>query len=160
MNEFVESTVRNWRLCQLVTIKTTKKPITPKEPPSNPWKEVSIDLFGSVLNNKHILVVLEIFTCFPAVKIVNSTSAEPFIKALNNAYTDFGSSQTQSPDNGPPLTHKHFHNPMESAKNSPISLPLKNLLFPLPSTSKPSRSFYEPFGENHENCTLPQNTKD
>lgn len=160
MNEFVESTVRNWRLCQLVTIKTTKKPITPKEPPSNPWKEVSIDLFGSILNNKHILVVLEIFTCFPAVKIVNSTHAEPFIKALNNAYTDFGSSQTQSPDNGPPLTHKHFHNPMESAKHSPISLPLKNLLFPLPSTSKPSRSFYEAFGENHENCTLPQNTKD
>ena len=102
MNKFIESAVRNCQLCQMFTIKTTKKPITPIEPPSS--------LFGPMPNNKNVSVVQEVFTRFPPAKINNSISAEPFIKALNSVYTNFGSLQTYRSGNRPPFNSEAFNN--------------------------------------------------
>ena len=141
MNEFIESAVRNCQLCQMFTIKTTKEPITPIEPPSTPWKEVSIDLFGPMPDKKHILVVQDIFTRFPAAKIVNSTSAEPIIKALNSVYTDFGSPQAHRSDNGPPFNSQAFY---DFSQSHGIN---HKKVFPYHPQANPVETFMKPLGK-------------
>ena len=59
-------------------------------------------------DTKHVLVVQEMFTCFPAAKIVNSKSTDLVIKAPDDIYTNFGTPTTHRTDNGPPFNSQQF----------------------------------------------------
>ena len=83
--------------------KTTKEPIQPVHTSNCPWDNVSVDLFGPMPDTKQIFVVQDMFASFPAAKIINSTSPDPVIKALDDIYTNFGTPTTYRTDNGPPL---------------------------------------------------------
>ena len=138
MNDFIETAVRKCDLCQMFTIKPTKEPITPIKTPTTPWTEVSIDLFGPMPDKKHVLVVQDIFTRFPAAKIVNSTSAEPVIKALNSVYTDFGTPHTHRSDNGPPFNSQAFH---DFSQSQDIN---HKKVFPYHPQANPVETFMKP----------------
>ena len=56
--------------------KNTKEPISNQHSPSEPREEVFIDLFGPMPNSKHVLVVLDNHSRFPAAKIVPSPSSK------------------------------------------------------------------------------------
>ena len=68
--------------------KTTKEPIQLVHTSNHPWDNISVDLFGPIPNTKHVLVVQDMFTRSPAAKIVNSTSADLVVKALDDIYTN------------------------------------------------------------------------
>ena len=108
LNNQVESTVQKCKSCQLFTKKTTREPVAPQRLPNRPWEEVCLDLFGPMLDNKHILVALDNYSRFPAAKIVPSTAAKPVLKALHGIYTDFGTPERHRTDNGTPFNSKDF----------------------------------------------------
>ena len=74
----------------------------------NAWENVNIDLFGPMPDNKHVLVVTDSMSRFPAAKIVPSTAATPVLKALGGIYTDFGQPKSHRTDNGPPFDSEAF----------------------------------------------------
>ena len=69
---------------------------------------VAIDLFGPLPTGKHVLVVQDVLTRYPAAKIIPSTSSSKVILALNDIYTNHGYPTTHLTDNGPPFNFTEF----------------------------------------------------
>ena len=94
----------------------TKEPLISHNTPKGAWQDVRIDLFGPMPDQKHVSVVLDKMSRFPAAKVVPSTAAKPVIKALSDIYTSLGQPDSHQTDNAPPppppphLTPKHSTN--------------------------------------------------
>ena len=138
LNTFIENAVKQCHLCQMFSNKTTKEPIQPAYTSNCPWGNVSINLFGLMPDTKHVLVVQDMFTHFPAGKIVNSTSADLVIKALDDIYTNFGTSTTHRTDNGLPFNSQQFKE-YSDAKGS-----LHNKVYPYYPQANPVKTFMKP----------------
>ena len=108
MDREIEKFVNNCEDCQMFTNKRTKQPIIPLTSPEKPWENVSIDLFGPMPDQKHVVVVLDAASRFPAAKIVSTTSAKPVLNAINDIYTDYGQPLSHRTDNGPPFNSDEF----------------------------------------------------
>ena len=85
-----------------------KEPIASHTIPAASWESVSIDLFGPMPDHKHVLVVTDLSSRFPAAKVVSSTAAKPVMKPLDNIYTDYGQPLVHRTDNGPPFNSDEF----------------------------------------------------
>ena len=59
--------------CQLFTDKKTRFPEKAHKVPEKCWFEVAVDLFGPMPASKHIIVVQDLASRFPAAKVVSST---------------------------------------------------------------------------------------
>ena len=70
---------------------------------------MSIDLFGPMPDKKHVVVIQDLSTRFPAAKIVPSTGGSHFIPAIKDIYVDFGYPDTHRTDNGPPFNSQEFN---------------------------------------------------
>ena len=104
------------------------------------WNNVSVDLFGTMPDAKHIPVVQDTFTQFPEAKIVKSTSADPVIKALD-IYTNFGTPRTHRTNNGPSFTSQQF-------KQYSDSKDIKhNKVYPYYPLANPVETFMKPLGK-------------
>lgn len=57
---------------------------------------------------EHVLIVQDMLTWFPAAKIVKSTSPDHVIKALDDIYTNFGTSTTHRTNNELPFNSLQF----------------------------------------------------
>ena len=68
-----------------------------------------MDLFRPMPDQKHVLVVLDKMSRFPAAKVVPSATAKPVIKALSDIHTSFGQPESHQTDNGPPFDSKAFN---------------------------------------------------
>ena len=108
MDSMIENFVSSCQECQMFTNKQTKHTITPLKSPEKPWENVSIDLFGPMPDRKHVVVVLDQASRFPAAKIVPSTAAKPVLKAIDDIYTDYGQPTSHRTDNGPPFNSAEF----------------------------------------------------
>ena len=108
LNQLVEKKVRGCKTCQLYTTKTTKEPIAPQRTNEASWEEVSVDLFGPLPDKRHVLVVQDTMSRFPAAAIVPTTAARPVLKALDNIYTSYGHPERHRTDNGPPFNSQEF----------------------------------------------------
>ena len=60
------------------------------EGPSSAWDTVALDLFGPFPTGKHVLIVQDVLTRYPAAKIVSNTSSSKIIPALNDIYINYG----------------------------------------------------------------------
>ncbi len=108
LNELVKEKVSTCETCQRFTQKTTKEPVAAQKTTDTGWEEVSIDLFGPLPNKKHVLVMQDTMSRFPAATIVNSTAAKPIIKAVDDVYTSYGQPLRHRTDNGPPFASDEF----------------------------------------------------
>ena len=75
MSNKVEKFVRECISCSTYVDKKTKEPIQHHESSKN-WDTVAVDLFGPMPTSKHVVVVHDIASRFPAAKIVQSTKAD------------------------------------------------------------------------------------
>ena len=110
LNQTVEDLVNSCKECQYFTHENTKEPLISHNTPEEVWQDVSIDLFGPMPDQKHVLVVLDKMSRFPAAKVLPSTAKKPVIKALSDIYTSFGQLESHQTDNGPHLTLKRSTN--------------------------------------------------
>ena len=141
LDSYIENKVKECHLCQMFTGKTMKEPITAVKTPKYPWQNVSIDLFGPMPNHKHILVVQDMLSRFPAARIVPSTSTTPVIEALNSIYTDYGNPESHRSDNGPPFNSKEF---ADFSKSHSI---MHHKTFPYHPQANPVETFMKPIGK-------------
>ena len=65
--------------------------------------------FGQVSPNQFFFVVIDEYSRFPFVEIVNSTSAHDVIPMLNSILTFRGIPEVIKVDNNPPFNEENFH---------------------------------------------------
>ena len=119
--------------------------------PSSAWDTVALDLFGPLPTGKHVLVVQDLLTRYPAAKIVPSTSSSKVIPALHDIYIDYGYPTTHLTDNGPPLNSAEF---TTFSKNSDIH---QQTIYPDHPQANPAEHIMKPPGKAlkavHLECT-------
>ena len=152
MDNKIEKFVSDCSDCQMFTNKRTKHTITPLASPDKSWENVSIDLFGPMPDQKHVLVILDAASRFPAAKIVPGTGAKPVLKAMDDIYTDYGQPSSHRTDNGPPFNSQEFANYSRSKGIDHIKT------YPYHPQANPAETFMKPLGKamksahyNHEN---------
>ena len=141
LSEAIEKFVKGCEPCLLFTPKYTKECIHPQRVPEKAWEEVSIDLFGPMPDNKHILVVTDNMSRFPDAKIVPSTDSKSVLPALEETYTNFGQPKSHRTDNGPPFNSRDFE---EFSKTKGIEH-IKT--FPYHPQANPAECFMKPLGK-------------
>ena len=108
LNRLVKEKVSSCISCQHFTLKTTKEPVAAQQTTGVGWEEVSVDLFGPLPDKKHVLVVQDVMSRFPAATIVPNTSAAPVVQALDKVYASYGQPERHRTDNGPPFNSEEF----------------------------------------------------
>ena len=83
-------------------------PLSSKPIPDHPWDSVSLDLFGPLQDNSHILISWCSLSRFPDAKVVRLTSAQHVIPALGATYNNFGKPKEYKADNGLPFHSQEF----------------------------------------------------
>ena len=86
MNTKVSSYLAKCVECSLFTDKKCREPIKAHKVPDRCWKTVAVDLFGPMTSRKHIVVVQDLASRFPAAKLVSSTAADKVIPAMTELY--------------------------------------------------------------------------
>ena len=141
MDEKIESAVKGCTNCQMFTNKTMKETIVPHTTPSSSWEKVNIDLFGPMPDNKHVLVVTDTTSRFPAAKIVPSTAAKPVLKELDTIYTNYGQPDSHRTDNGPPFNSEEFALYSKGRGIEHIKT------YPYHPSANPAETFMKPLGK-------------
>ena len=103
MFEKVKKFVSGCPECLVFVDKKTKEPLVHHEVPSKSWETVAVDLFGPMPSSKHVVVVQDLGSRYPAAKLVSSTKASDVIPALDEVYGEYGFPERQISDNGPPF---------------------------------------------------------
>ena len=108
LDNAVQSCLATCHECQIHTRSPFKVPLTSTPIPEHPWDSVSLDLFGPLPDNSHILVSRCNLSRFPDAKVVRSTSAQHVLPALAAMYNNFGNPLQHKADNGPPFNGNEF----------------------------------------------------
>ena len=108
MDKMIEDKVSAYKGCILFTNKTTHEPIYPHQTSDKSWEDVSVYLFGPMPDGKHVVVVLDKTSRFPAAKIVQITAAPTVTRALSDVYASYGQPHSHQTDNGPPFNSAEF----------------------------------------------------
>ena len=88
--------------CQAATDTKQKEPLLPTGLPA-PWLKVTTDLFGLIAGSQvYVLVVKDLYSRYPAVEIVHSTSAKAVLPAMNGIMSVLRIPEYVASDNGPP----------------------------------------------------------
>ena len=103
MYEKVGKYVQNCKECAMFVDKKTKEPIRHHKVPRKTWETVAVDLFGPMPSSKHVVVVQDLGSRYPAAKLVASTKADKVIPVLEEIYSEYGNPKVQISDNGPPF---------------------------------------------------------
>lgn len=141
LNEAVEKLVKACNECLLFGSKNTKEPLSAHKVPQKAWSEVNIDLFGPMPNKKHILVVTDSMSRFPAAKVVPSTSSAAVVPSLDQIYSDFGQPDMHRTDNGPPFNSTEFKNYSKGKGIEHVKT------FPYHPQANPAETFMKPLGK-------------
>ena len=150
----IEKFVNGCGNCQMFTNKRTKHPITPITSPKTPWENVSIDLFGPMPDHKHVVVVLDSASRFPAAKIVPNTSTKPVLKAIDDIYTDYGQPLSHRTDNGPPFNSVEFATFSHAKGIEHVKT------FPYHPQANPVETFMKPLGKTMKTAYYNKTDKD
>ena len=103
-------TVEECLTCQAVTSTRQQEPFKMTGLPNGPWERLRADAFGLLPSKEYILVLQCLYSCFPAVEIVTSTSASAIILAMDKIMTSFRIPYKLGTDNGLPFNGQDFAN--------------------------------------------------
>ena len=107
IDSLVEDAVKNCLTCQIATPTFSQEPLRMSPLPRAPWAELNMD-FGQICPNQFLFVVIDEYSRFPFVEIVNSTSAHAVIPKLDSILTLRGIPEVIKSDNGPPFNGENF----------------------------------------------------
>ena len=108
MFDKVKKFVQQCRSCSLFVDKKTKEPINHHVVPEKCWDTVAVDLFGPMPSSRHVVVVQDLSSRYPAAKLVSSTKGSIVIPALDEIYGEYGYPDVQISDNGPPFNGREM----------------------------------------------------
>ena len=107
IDSLVEDTVKNCLTCQIAIPTFSQEPLRMSPLPRAPWTELSME-FGQISPNQFLFVVVDEYSRFPFVEIVNSTSAHAVIPKLDSILTLRGIPEVIKSDKGPPFNGENF----------------------------------------------------
>ena len=109
LNEEIEKFVKGCKMCAMFNPITRKNKLhTQSVAGLNAWEKISIDLFGPMPDNHHILVAQDMVSKFPAAKIMGKTDTKAVTNALDEIYNAYGDPLVHRSDNGPPFNSAGF----------------------------------------------------
>ena len=141
MKTKVAEELEKCHLCKAFSEKKTQAPIKAHKVPSKCWETVAVDLFGPMPSSKHVVVVQDLASRFPAAKLVTSTAASKVIPVLDDIYDNFGNPEKQISDNGPPFNSKEMRS---LATKRGIQL---QHIPPRHPAANPAETFMKPLGK-------------
>ena len=94
--------------CLASTPKQTTEPLQMTVLPNNPWSQISMDFNGPLPSGVYLMVLVDDYSRYPVVEIINSTSAKTVIPQLDKIFSMFGIPEVVKTDNGPPFNGYEF----------------------------------------------------
>ena len=113
MDKNVEEMVRQCILCQANTIQpSAMEPLKISPLPTEVFSELSCDCLGPLPGTEQSLcVIIDGYSRFPAVEVINSTSASAVIPVFDKLFSFVGTIPTViRTDNGPPFNGQDWAN--------------------------------------------------
>ena len=98
INKEIEILIKTCDVCQENSKTNTKDPVLAREIPLTLWNLLEMDLF--MLEDHTFLLVIDVTSQFPVVRILSSETSRLVINALKGIYSDFGSPKRVLSDNG------------------------------------------------------------
>ena len=109
----VQEIVEKCAPCQAVGQKSPPEPMEITPTPDTPWSSLAMDFYRPIPNTgQYLLVLIDIYSKFPEIEIVNSTEAKACIPKLEKKFSTHGIPAKLKSDNGPPFNGKEFENYM------------------------------------------------
>ena len=99
INKDIEQLVKSCEICQENVCRSNKDPAIPREVLMTPWSTIEIDLF--MLDDHSFLLVVDMTSWFPVVRILSRETCISVLNALKGVYCDFGLPKCVITDNGP-----------------------------------------------------------
>ncbi|GFN77286.1 transposon ty3-g Gag-Pol polyprotein [Plakobranchus ocellatus] len=109
IHKIIEDHLKGCLPCQ-ASVNTPKQsdPLHRSPFPICPWDELSVDFARPFPTGEHLLIVIDDYSRFPEVEIVNSTSARSVTPKLNQIFARFGTPNILKSDNGSPFNREEF----------------------------------------------------
>lgn len=97
----VETMIASCIPCQAVVPNNTQEPLRMSALPSSPWEKVGVDFCGPFPSGDHLLVVIDEYSRYPEVEILQSTLARATITKPDEIFSTVGISFEVKTDTGP-----------------------------------------------------------
>ena len=78
--------------------------------PKSVWTELCLDFCGPLPSGEYLLILLDEYSRFPVVEIVNSTASNTVIPVVDNILTNYGIADVIKSDNEPPFNSMYGNN--------------------------------------------------
>ena len=109
IDRMVQNMVERCLPCQANGLDSRPEPLSMNELPPSPWHTVHLDFCGPFPSGEYALVVIDAYSRFPEVEIVNSTSAKATTPKLERIFATHGIPHIIKSDNGPPFSGHEFY---------------------------------------------------
>ena len=106
INKDIENLVKTCDICQKNARRNNKDPVLAREIPVVPWTMLEMDLF--TLDGHTFLLVVDVMSKFPVVRILNTESSRSVLNALKGVYCNFGLPKKILSDNEPCFWAEEF----------------------------------------------------
>ena len=84
-------------------IDRTVPPLSMSELPDGPWMNILMDFCGPIPSGEYLFVIVDEYSRFPVVEIVNNLSAEKIIPVVDKVFSTFSYPVQVKTDNGTPF---------------------------------------------------------
>ena len=96
--------------CLAATPMKTSEPLQMSDLPDAPWTVLSMDFCGPFPNGSYLLVLMDEYSRYPVVEIINSLCAKTVIPVLDKIFSLLGCPVVLKSDNGAPMNSEAFRN--------------------------------------------------
>ncbi|XP_046565949.1 uncharacterized protein K02A2.6-like [Haliotis rubra] len=107
LNEQIEQTVKSCAECMKCQNQPSPAPLHPWRYPDGPWHRIHVDFAGPFMG-KMFFVVVDAYSKWPEVVVMNSTTSEKTIDVLRSVFSRHGLPQQLVSDNGPQFVSSEF----------------------------------------------------
>ena len=104
----LEKLISSCHACQLTGNSTRPPEVHMTELPTDSWKKVSADLMGPFPTGESLLVIVDYYSRFPVVEILQSTTSSVIIHRMHKIFSIHGLPETLVTDNGPQFISDDF----------------------------------------------------
>ena len=94
--------------CAMNTNTNNQVPLSMSELPDGPWMNISMDFCGPIPSGEYLLVIVDEYSRFPVVEIVNNLSAEKIIPVVDKVFSTFSYPVQVKTDNGTPFQSERW----------------------------------------------------
>jgi transposase InsO family protein len=104
IDKHTERMINTCTACQANSQADKPEPLRMSQLPPTPWHTIHADFCGPFPSGAYLFVLIDAYSRYPEVDIVNSTSASSIIPKLNRVFATHGIPAVVCSDNGPPFT--------------------------------------------------------